>query len=521
MTTAIRNISVRKEAEQQLAEVEGRYRGLLEAAPDAMVVVNQAGDIVLLNVQAEKQFGYRRDELVGQQVTNIIPHGFAERLVADDLRSASDALAQQIGTGIELSGLRKDKSEFPIEIMLSPLDSPEGILVTAAIRNISVRKEAEQQLAEVEGRYRGLLEAAPDAMVVVNQAGDIVLLNVQAEKQFGYRRDELVGQQVTNIIPHGFAERLVADDLRSASDALAQQIGTGIELSGLRKDKSEFPIEIMLSPLDSPEGILVTAAIRNISVRKEAERHLAGLLADLRASDTERGRLLDHVVVAQEHERERIANEIHDDPIQKMTAAQLCLGTMMRSFEPSSPHRATLLLLQDAVGSSIKRLRSMLLELRPRELDTGNLLAAVRDYLENVRQYGDETVYVLDADMEIEPSSSESTITYRLVQEAVANARKHAQATTVRVRIKTRRGRLSLRVEDDGVGIGGQAFAAPLPGHMGFSSMRQRAEMAGGAVEISSPPGRGTSVVAWIPLGPPAEQEGRDSSERQPDDARD
>src|SRR6476619_7760543 len=125
---------------------EARYRGLLEAAPDAMVVVDQAGAIVLLNMQAEKQFGYRRDELLGQAVTNIIPDGFAERLIADDLRSTEDALAQQIGTGIELIARRKDGSEFPIEIMLSPLESAEGILVTAAIRDISVRKE-------MEGRY--------------------------------------------------------------------------------------------------------------------------------------------------------------------------------------------------------------------------------------------------------------------------------------------------------------------------------------------------------------------------------
>jgi PAS domain S-box-containing protein len=126
------------------------YRGLLEAAPDAMVVVDQDGEIVLLNVQAEKQFGYRRDELVGQPVTNIIPVGFAERLIADDLRSAAEALAQQIGTGIELSGRRKDGSEFPIEIMLSPLESADGILVTAAIRNISVRKLAEGQLLQAQ-----------------------------------------------------------------------------------------------------------------------------------------------------------------------------------------------------------------------------------------------------------------------------------------------------------------------------------------------------------------------------------
>src|SRR3984885_822318 len=275
VTAAIRDISVRKDAENHLVQMESRYRGLLEAAPDGMVVVNQGGEIVLLNLQAEKQFGYRRDELVGQKVKNIIPEGFAERLIADDLRSAADALAQQIGTGLELIGRRKDGSEFPIEIMLSPLESAEGILVTAAIRDISVRKDAENHLVQMEGRYRGLLEAAPDGMVVVNQAGEIVPLNLQAEKQFGYRRDELVGQEMKNIIPEGFAERLIADDLRSAADALAQQIGTGLELIGRRKDGSEFPIEIMLSPLESAEGILVTAAIRDISVRKAAEKHLA------------------------------------------------------------------------------------------------------------------------------------------------------------------------------------------------------------------------------------------------------
>jgi PAS domain S-box-containing protein len=282
VTAAIRDISVRKAAEKHLAQMEARYRGLLEAAPDAMVVVNQGGEIVLLNLQAEKQFGYRRDELLGQAVKNIIPEGFAERLIADDLRSAEDALTQRIGTGIELTARRKDGTEFPIEIMLSPLESAEGILVTAAIRDISVRKTAEKHLAQMESRYRGLLEAAPDAMVVVNQGGEIVLLNLQAEKQFGYSRDELLGQAVKNIIPEGFAERLIADDLRSAEDALTQQIGTGIELTARRKDGTEFPIEIMLSPLESADGILVTAAIRDISVRKSSEEHLAQMEARYR-----------------------------------------------------------------------------------------------------------------------------------------------------------------------------------------------------------------------------------------------
>jgi PAS domain S-box-containing protein len=287
VTAAIRDITVRKAAERHLAQMEGRYRGLLEAAPDGMVVVNQRGEIVLLNAHAEKQFRYWRDELIGQKVKSIIPEGFSERLIADGTRTAAEALAQQIGTGIELTGRRKDGSEFPIEIMLSPLQSNEGVLVTAAIRDITVRKDAEDHLGQMEGRYRGLLEAAPDGMVVVNQAGEIFLLNAQAEKHFGYSRDELIGQKVTNIIPQGFAERLIADGSRTAAEALAQQIGMGIELYGLRKDGGEFPIEIMLSPLESAGETLVTAAIRDITVRKQAEANLVQKIEELNRSNEE------------------------------------------------------------------------------------------------------------------------------------------------------------------------------------------------------------------------------------------
>jgi PAS domain S-box-containing protein len=251
-----------------------RFRGLLEAAPDGMVVVNEAGEIVLLNARAETLFGYRRDELLGRNVTAIIPKGFAERMLADGARTAAEALAQQIGMGIELLGQCKDRTEFPIEIMLSPFESADGILVTAAIRDITVRKKAERHLAETEAKYRGLLEAAPDGMVVVNEAEEIVLLNARAEKQFGYRRDELLGRNVKEIIPEGFAERLITDALRTNAEALAQQIDTGIELHGRRKDGTGFPIEIMLSPLESAEGVLVTAAIRDISERKQLERQL-------------------------------------------------------------------------------------------------------------------------------------------------------------------------------------------------------------------------------------------------------
>jgi len=140
--------------------------------------------------------------------------------------------------------VRKNSSRFLASVTITELRDPAGNLrgFSEVSQDISASKES-------EAKYRGLLEAAPDAMVVVNQDGEIVLLNIQAEKQFGYHRYELVGQKVKTIIPEGFAERLVADGPRSAEEALTQQIGTGIELTGRRKDGSSFPIEIMLSNL--------------------------------------------------------------------------------------------------------------------------------------------------------------------------------------------------------------------------------------------------------------------------------
>ena len=255
-------------------ESEARYRVLLEAAPDGIVVVNEAGEIALLNAQVERQFGYRRDELLGQKVTNIIPIGLADRLIAEGIRTATEVLAQQIGPAIELQGLRKDGTEFPIEVILSPLQSPQGKLVTAGIRDITLRKDAERHLAQMEARYRGLLEAAPDGFVVVDSGGEIVLLNAQAEKQFGYHRDELLRQNIKDIIPEGFTERLIADALRTPTEALVQETGALIELHGRRKDGTQFPIGIMLSQSETPEGVLVTAAIRDISERKQLELQL-------------------------------------------------------------------------------------------------------------------------------------------------------------------------------------------------------------------------------------------------------
>jgi len=420
-------------------------------------------------------------------------------LIADEKRSVEDALAQQIGTGIELIARRKNGSEFPIEIMLSPLDSAEGILVTAAIRDISVRKEAEKHLARMEGRYRGLLEAAPDAMVVVNQKGDIVLLNVQAEKQFGYHRDELVGQRMKNIIPAGFAERLIADALRSTEDALAQQIGTGIEITGKRKDGTEFPIEIMLSPLESAEGVLVTAAIRDITMREVAEAHLLYKVEELNRSNEELGQFayiashdlqepLRMVASYTQLLARRYKGRLDSDADEFITFAVDGANRMQRLIQD--------LLAYSRVGtkgkelletSSEEALQRALLNLRGAIADSGALVT--HDLLPAV--LADETQLV------------------QLFQNLVGNAIKYQNPGVPRIHIsaiKNGGGRWTFSVRDNGLGIDPQYFERIF---VMFQRLHKREEFAGtgiglaickkiverhgGEISVQSQPGKGST----------------------------
>jgi PAS domain S-box-containing protein len=246
------------------------FRLAVETYPSGMIIADSIGAIVMVNRSVERMFGYGPGALLRRPVDILVPQRFRPLHVGRSEESYAETNSTNVGGS--LFGQRTDGNEFPIEVTINPIDTGGDLLVLILVADISKQRDAEKHLEQMEARYRGLLEAAPDAMVVVNSSGEIVLLNIQAEKRFGYRRDELVGQNVTNIIPEGFAERLIADALRSREDALAQQIGAGIELSGLRKDGSAFPIEIMLSPLDSVEGFLVTVAIRDITTRKNMER---------------------------------------------------------------------------------------------------------------------------------------------------------------------------------------------------------------------------------------------------------
>jgi len=259
-----RDFSVGYRIAARLTQSERHFRQVVDAAPNAMVMIDRRGLIEMVNTQAETIFGYTRSELLGKPLEILIPSRFQRHHPSLRTGYFANPVSRTMGQGRELYGLRKDGTEFPVEIGLNPIETTDGIKVLSAIVDISERKRQEE-------RFRLVVEAAPNAMVMIDSQGKIEMVNAQTEAIFGYAREELLGQPMEVLIPTRF--RAHHPGLRSNffTQPSSRSMGSGRDLFGLRKDGSEFPVEIGLNPIETADGIKVLSAIVDISERKRQE----------------------------------------------------------------------------------------------------------------------------------------------------------------------------------------------------------------------------------------------------------
>jgi PAS domain S-box-containing protein len=482
-----------REASERGREIDARRRSaeqtaaLLDSAPDAVVIIDQAGHMVLVNEQTERLFGYERAELLGEPVEMLLPERFRDRHGDHRLDFFSEPRTRPIGV-LELAGRRNNGTEFPAAISLSAIDTDEGRLATAFIRDITERRLEQEVRRKSEERFAALLDSAPDAVVIIDAEGRIVLVNEQTEQLFGYARAELLGARVEMLLPPRVHDQHAGHRAGYFADPRTRPMGVGLELAGRKKDGTEFPVDISLSSLETEEGLLATAFIHDMTEREER--------AELERTLEERRVLLGHLMTGAEEERQRIASDIHDDSIQVITAASMRLQILRRSLDDPG-QLAELDELAETIRLSIDRLRHLIFELRPPVLDRDGLAAALRVYLEEAEDQT-PTRYKLEDRLSGQPPEEIRLILYRIAQEALANVRKHADARTATVTLAARAGGYFVRIADDGVGFLAERLTA-VPGHLGLASMRERAELAGGWLRVASELGAGSTVEFWIP----------------------
>jgi PAS domain S-box-containing protein len=485
-------------------------REFLEFAPDAVIGVDETGQIKLVNSRTQAVFGYSRDELIGERIEMLVPERVRGSHVGHRDRYFESPRTRPMGAGLDLCARRKDGSEFPCEISLSTVASDQGMMALAAIRDITESKRDRDDLRRAVRR----LQAATDVAIAVGGETDLQRV-LEAIVERG--RALVEARSLIILLREGddlvvAATAAVADGLDpnisqlriSASDASEQVLlgrFTGADLDGKESGRA------LIAPLlfrGDPLGVVV--ALDRIGepgrFHDEDQRMLEAFaasaatgVATARSMAEER---LMNTIDAAEKERGRWARELHDETLQALAVLRMRLSSALREESPEALEKTGQAAVEQ-IDEEIVKLRRLITELRPASLDTIGLEAALQALAEQHQQAATMEVDCdldLPREAEARPTPVLETAVYRLVQEALNNVSKHSMARRADVTVRSSPASIEIEIRDDGVGFDPKLVREGF----GLVGMRERAALLGGTLQVDSTRGIGTKVRAEIPI---------------------